>query len=493
MSTTLYEKICTLNEVSPVSHPIVLSHFSEADKFIEMEKSVRLTAAMNVLMEMMLSDVKVNTIDKHLIDGYIAKIDEVLGLQIDEILHHPNFQALESTWRSIKYLVDRTDFKSNIQLDVIDVPKETLQEDFADVSDVTQSGLYKHVYVQEYDTPGGEPYSTIVSNYEFDSGAQDIMLLRDISKVAAAGHLPFLGSIGAKFFLKDNLDEVMRIEDMENYMDRTEFIRWNGFRDSEDSRYVGLTFPRFLVRLPYGNDNPIKAFGYRETVNSQKSDKFLWGNAAFALAANLSHSFKHNGWLVNIRGPQSGGKVENLLLHQYDSGRGLLTKIPSESLISETRELAFANLGFIPLSYYKNSDYACFFSANSTQRPRLYENKDATANSRINARLPYIFLASRIGHYLKVLQRENIGAVKDKNVLARELNEWLQNLVTEMDGSDPEVVARYPLREGSIKVEPIEGNIGYYRVSLFIKPHFQVEGVDVRLSLVGKMPAGLEE
>jgi type VI secretion system protein ImpC len=490
VSKNVYEQLCESVDVTPIDGLLNLNSFSEVENFAELDQNQRLTAAINVLLDLSKGQSTVVKIDKVLLDSYIAKIDHMLSEQLDEILHAPEFQTLESTWCGLKYLVDRTDFKSNIRIDLIDVDKESLREDFSDAPDVTQSGLYKHIYVQEYDTPGGEPYSSIVSGYEFDSGNNDVALLRDLSKVAAAAHCPFLGSVGAKFFGKSSLEEVMKIDDIDNYMERAEFIRWNGFRETEDARYVGLTFPRFLLRLPYGTDSPVRSFHYEEKTNSKDHEKFLWGSAAFAMAANMCQSFKQNGWLVNIRGPQAGGKVENLLLHQYDAGRGLQTKIPSESLISETRELAFANLGFIPLSYYKNSDYACFFSANSVQRPAVYVSKDATANSRINARLPYIFLSSRIGHYLKVLQRENIGSVKDKAVLARELNEWLQTLVTEMDGSDPEVVARYPLREGAINVESIEDNVGYYRVSMFIKPHFQIEGVDIRLSLVGKLPTG---
>jgi type VI secretion system protein ImpC len=481
--------LCEAIDATPVSKTIELTRFSQAEQLADVDANQRLAAAIKVLLQLNQDEKAIGKIDRVLLDSYINQIDQVLGQQLDEILHDKCFQQLESTWTGLKYLVDRTDSKANSRIDLLDATKEQLNDDFQDAPEITQSGLYKHLYIQEYDTPGGEPYASMVSNYEFDSSNQDIGLLHNISKVASSAHCPFLGSVGSTFFHKISLDEVMKIEDISNYMERAEFMKWNGFRDSEDARYVGLTFPRFLLRLPYGDDNPVKSFQYHEQANARDHEKFLWGSAAFALAANMAASFKHNGWLVNIRGPQAGGKVENLLLHQFDAGRGLQTKIPSEALISETRELEFANLGFIPLSYYKNSDYACFFSANSAQRPQLYNTKEATANSRINTRLPYIFLASRIGHYLKVLQRENIGAAKDKNVLSRELNEWLRTLVTEMDGSNPDVIARYPLREGSVIVEEMEDNLGYYRMSLMVKPHFQIEGIDVKLSLVGKMPA----
>lgn len=489
---SLYERLCETADITPASSQIDLMAFSDVANLAEVSANDRLSASLQVLLNFVSQDNKVNRIDKVLLDNYIAKIDDMLSGQLDKILHNEKVQKLESTWRGLKYLVDRTDFKSNIEIDLLDVDKAALQEDFEDAPDVTHSGLYKHIYVQEYDTPGGKPFSAIISDFEFDHGNGDVNLLRDLSKVAASAHCPFLGSVGAKFFGKKSLNDVMKIDDIGNYMERAEFIRWNSFRDTEDSRYVSLTFPRFLLRLPYGANNPVRSFCYEERANSAKHENFLWGSAVYAFAANMCASFKDNGWLVNIRGPRAGGKVENLPLHQFDAGRGLQTKVPSESIISETREMEFANLGFIPLSYYKNSDYACFFSANSTQRAKLYNTPEATANSRINARMPYIFLASRIGHYLKVLQRENIGSVKDKKILEKELNSWLQTLVTTMNDPGPELMATHPLQEGAVRVEEIPDNIGYYRVSMYIQPHFQIEGVDVRLSLVGQMPAAVE-
>ncbi|MGB1465645.1 MAG: type VI secretion system contractile sheath large subunit, partial [Alcanivorax nanhaiticus] len=237
---------------------------------------------------------------------------------------------------------------------------------------------------------------------------------------------------------------------------------------------------------------PVRLFNYQEDVAGQDHEKYLWGNATFAFASNMARSFKQYGWTVNIRGPEAGGKLENLPLHHYDVGRGTQAKIPTEILISETKELDFAEEGFIPLSFYKNSDYACFFSANSAQKPAEYTTKEATANSRINSRLPYIFLVSRLAHYLKVLQRENIGASKSRQELENELNDWLQGLVTKMNNPDPELVANFPLQDGFVRVHDIPENPGYYRVDMAVMPHFQIEGVDVRLSLVSQLPAGKE-
>lgn len=485
----LYQKLCNLVEIQPVAGNITLVPFSEAHKMAERNKSERLTAAIQVFIDKVIDfDEPIHRVDKLLIDRFICEIDEMMGSILDGILHHEAFLKLESTWRGLHYLVEHTDFQANTKVQLLDVDKETLRDDFLDVSSVTQSGLYRHVYVDEYDTPGGKPISAILSDYEFDSNHDDITLLNQIAHVAAASHSPFLGSVGPKFFNKHSMDEVSRIIDLKDHMDRPEFIRWNCFRDNEDSRYIGLLLPNFLLRLPYGESNVVRGFCYQEKVNQGGGDSFCFGKPIFPFGANLIRSFKNHGWTVSIRGPEAGGKVENLPLHQYDMGRGFELKIPTEILIPETRELEFSELGFIPLSYYKDSNFACFFSANSVHRPKLYDSKIATANSRINSRLPYIFLAARLGHYLKVLQRENIGGAKDQVTLEKELNQWISGLVTEMPNPGLDLLANRPLRDGKVVVEVIPDNPGFYRVNLFATPHFQVEGIDVRLSLVSKMP-----
>ena len=484
-----YERLCDLVHVSPIKDKIQIDTYRDVNKMAEVELNERLTAALSVFLDIASADETITEkIDKTLLDQYIGKIDEIIGSQLDAVLHHPKFQEVESAWRGLKFLIDRCDFRSNIKVELLDVSKDALQTDFEDSPETLQSGLYRHIYTQEYDTPGGEPITAMVSNFEFRREAPDIGLLNEISRVAAAAHCPFLGSVGTRFFDKEKIEEVPKIQDVSSYMERAEYIRWKSFRDSEDSRYVGLVMPRFLLRHPYGDENPVRGFQYTEDVKREGHENYLWGNATFAFAANMAESFKRHGWTVNIRGPEAGGKVENLPIHHYDVGKGKQAKIPTEVIISETQEVAFADQGFIPLSYYKNSDYACFFSANSTQKPTEYATVDATANSRINSRLPYIFLVSRISHYLKVLQRENIGSSKTRQELENELNEWLQGLVTKMTNPDEALIATHPLKDAEIKVEEIPENPGYYKVSLFVVPHFQIEGVDVRLSLVAKMP-----
>lgn len=455
---------------------------------VEATKS-KLSQALNLLIHSVVRPgEEVERVDKALIDGVIAELDRKISAQVNEILHHEDFQTLESAWRGLKFVVDKTNFRRNIKIEVLNVSKEELALDFEDVPEPIQSGLFKHIYVQEYDQPGGQPIGAIIGNYEFENRPPDIALLRNLSKIAAACHAPFIGGVGAKFFGK-NIEEIPRLPDMAPIFDQTEYASWRGFRDSEDSRYVGLTFPRFLLRLPYGQETvPVKSFHFEEEAGGENHSKYLWGNASFAFATTLTRSFGDHGWCVNIRGPQSGGLVEDLPLHHYEAAGETATKIPTEILISDRREFELAELGFIPLSFYKNNDFACFFSANSTQKPKKYLTDDATANSRLSARLPYLFLVSRLAHYLKVIQRENIGAAKEKDELQRELEDWINTLVTEMKDPHPDLKARHPLSAASIKVTDIADNPGFYNVEMLVRPHFQIEGVDVSLSLVSRLP-----
>lgn len=489
-ANSVYQSLFNKINLNPVAKAQDMDKYEDNDTLSESSPDERVTMAVNILLKLIEdSSQKIEKLDKHLLDYHISQIDQRLSRQLDAIMHHPEFQEIESTWRGLKFLVDRTDFRRNVKIELLDVSKDDLRQDFEDAPEINQTGFYHHTYIQEYDTPGGEPLGVTISNYEFDRGAQDIALLRNVSKVAAAAHMPFLASVGPKFFGKENMEEVAAIKDIANYFDRAEYTKWNSFRETDDSRYIGLTLPRVLARLPYGPETvPVRSFNYIEDVKGPDHDRYLWANASFAFAANMVQSFISNGWCVQIRGPQAGGLVEDLPIHLYDLGTGNQMKIPTEVLIPETREFEFANLGFIPLSFYKNRDYACFFSANSTQKPAIYETKEATANSRINSRLPYIFLLSRIAHYLKVIQRENIGATKDRRVLELELNKWINNLVTEMTDPSDEVQASHPLRQAQVIVEDIEDNPGFFRVKTFLVPHFQIEGMDINLSMVSQMP-----
>ena len=478
--------------LSVPDHAVDISGFKNAEVLAESKANERIGAALAFFVDSVLRTTKtVDRIDKAVLDNQIAEIDRKISSQLDEVLHHPNFQKMEAAWRSLKFLVDRTDFRKNVKIDLLDVSKDELAEDFEDSPETIQSGLYKHVYTDEYDTPGGEPYGAMIASFEFDSSAPDIGLLQEVSKVAASCHCPFISSAGSNFFKKGKIQDLPKVDDLKTFMERSDFLRWNSFRQTEDARYVGLVLPRFELRLPYGPDTvPVKEFNYTESVKGDEHDKYLWGNAAFAFAANMVRSFADNGWCVQIRGPESGGKVEDLPIHLYDVGKGQQMKIPTEILIPETREFEFAQEGFIPLSFYKNRNYACFFSANSCQKPLETDDKNVTANMRINSRLPYIFLVSRIAHYLKVIQRENIGSTKSKMVLQDELNRWIKSLVTEMNDPGPELIATHPLKAAEVTVSEVEDNPGFFSVSLAVTPHFQIEGIDINLSLVSQMPKG---
>jgi len=471
------------------SEQIDISAFGDVDAITKQSKGAIVAAGLRVFLDAAEAlDQPLDHVDKTLLDAMIADLDDRISAKLNDVMHHPTFQQLESSWRGLKMLVDRTDFRRNVRIELLNASKDALRTSFEDAPELVQSDLYERVYRRSYDQPGAFPYSAMVSSYEFENTPGDVALLEQVSKVAASAHCPFIGAVGPKFFGKSTMEEWRKIPDLKEYMRGIDFTKWNSFRDTEESRYVGLVFPRFLLRLPYGADAvPVRAFNYTENVGAADSN-YLWGNASFAFASNMSRAFAENGWCVQIRGPESGGKVENLPVHLYDVGRGKQMKIPTELLFDETLELTCANHGFIVLSQYENRDFACFFSANSAQRPVEYDTPTATANSRINARLPYIFLASRMGHFLKVMQRETIGGTKDRATIEGELNRWLKALITETPNPSEEVVAKHPLRAGQVTVHDIEENPGFYRVAMSIMPHFQIEGMDITLSLVGKMP-----
>ena len=489
-NSNVYESLCSKINVKPVGAARSIEPYRHNELLSGASADGRIAPAIGAFLKLLGdADEPLDRLDSSLLDFHIGRIDEQISRQLDAVMHTPEFQALEGRWRGTKFDIDHTDFRRNVRIELLDLSKEVLMQDFEDTPEIIQSGLYHHAYIDEYDTPGGQPISALISDYEFTNSSQDIALLRDISKVAAAAQMPFIGSVGPRFFGKETMEEVAAIQDITDYFDRAEFIKWRSFRDTDDARYVGLTMPRVLGRLPYCPDmTPVHGFSYQEDVKGPKHDRYLWISASFAFAANMVRSFMQNGWCVQIRGPQAGGKVEDLPLHPYDLGAGSQPKIPAEVLIPETREFEFANLGFIPLSFYKNQDFACFFSANSAQRPMSFETREASANSRINGRLPYIFLLSRIAHYLKLIQRENIGTTKDRRLLELELNTWIKSLVTEMKDPTDELQSSHPLREAKVIVEDIEDNPGFFRIKLFIVPHFQIEGMDIGLSLVSQMP-----
>lgn len=430
-------------------------------------------------------------VDKAFVDALIAEIDVKLSRQIDEILHHPTFQKLESAWRGLKFVIDRCDFRENIKVEMLNCSKEDLLADFEDAPEVPKSGLYKLVYSAEFGQFGGKPFGAIIANYEFGPSPQDIALLQKCAAVAAMSHAPFIAAAGPQFFgLKDFLG-LPNLKDLKALFEGPQYTKWNAFRETEDARYVGLVMPRFLLRLPFGaNTVPVKAFNYEEDVIG-KHEAYCWGNATFAFATRLADSFAKYRWCPNIIGPQAGGTVENLPLHQYEAMGEIQTKVPTEIMLTERREFELSEEGFIGLTFRKDSDNACFFSANSAQKPKFFgqseEGRAAEMNYRLGTQLPYMFIMCRIAHYLKVLQREQIGTWKERADLERELNQWIGQYVADQDVVSASVRGRRPLRQAKITVSEVPGNAGWYKVDMQVRPHFKYMGAFFTLSLVGKL------
>ena len=433
----------------------------------------------------------VDKVTKAVVDEMIAEIDKTLSLQVDEILHNKDVQKVESSWRSLKFLVDRTDFRENIKIEILNASKEDLLEDFEDAPEIPKSGLYKTAYTAEYGQFGGQPYGVMIGNYDFGPGPQDMKLLQNIASVAAMSHAPFVAAAGPQFFGVEDFNALPQLKDLKSIFEGPRYTKWQSFRESEDARYVGLTVPRFVLRLPYGQETkPVKTFNYEEDVSGSHED-YLWGNTAFTFASNLAKSFAQYRWCANIIGPQGGGAVEDLELHQYESMGAIQTKIPTEILISERREYELAEEGFMALTMRKGSDNAAFFSANSAQKPKFFgigkEGKEAELNYKLGTQLPYMFITNRLAHYLKVIQRENIGTWKERTDLENELNKWISQYVTEMENPAPGVRSKRPLREAHVSVEDVAGEPGWYRVGLQVRPHFKYMGAFFTLSLVGKL------
>ena len=430
-------------------------------------------------------------VKKAMVDRMIAEIDAKLSRQMDEILHNAEFQALESSWRGLKLLVDRTNFRENIKLEIINASKQDLLDDFEDSPEIVQSGLYKHIYTAEYGQFGGQPVGALIANYFFDPSAPDVKTLQYVASVASMSHAPFIAAAGPKFFGLESFTGLPDLKDLKDHFEGPQFAKWQSFREQEDARYVGLTVPRFLLRNPYDpEDNPVKTFVYKENV-ANSHEHYLWGNTAYAFASRLTDSFAKFRWCPNIIGPQSGGAVEDLPLHHFESMGEIETKIPTEVLVSDRREYELAEEGFIALTMRKGSDNAAFFSANSAQKPKFFgiseEGKTAELNYKLGTQLPYMFIINRLAHYLKVLQREQIGAWKERTDLELELNKWIRQFVADQENPSSEVRSRRPLRAAQVIVSDVDGEPGWYRVSLTVRPHFKYMGADFTLSLVGKL------
>lgn len=430
-------------------------------------------------------------VDKAGVDAMIAELDKKLSAQVNEVLHHPEVQKLESAWRSLRFVIEKVDFRENIKVEMLSVDRDTLQSDLEDSPDLTKSGFYRLVYSNEYGVFGGKPYGVMNMNYDFGPGPQDVELLRKLAAVASMAHCPVVANASPKFFGDESFKNLPTLKDLKSIFEGPQYARWNGFRESEDARYVGLAMPRFLLRLPYGEKTiPVKSFNFNEDV-VDRHDRYLWGHASNALVTRIADSFGKYRWAPNIIGPQSGGTVENLPLHQYEAMGEVQTKVPTEVQLTERREFELSEEGFIGLTFRKDADNACFFSANSVQKPKTFgstaQGKTAETNFRLGTQLPYMFIMTRLAHYIKVLQREQIGSWKDRAQLQKELNDWIGQYVVDMENPGPDVRSRRPLRQAEVTVEDVEGQPGWYRCSLKVRPHFKYMGASFTLSLVGKL------
>ncbi len=426
-----------------------------------------------------------------MINARIAQIDHLLSIQLNEILHHPQFQKLEGTWRGVKYLLSQSETSDKLKIKLFNANKKELLRDLQRAPEFDQSALFKKVYEEEYGMFGGAPFAALVGDYEFGRGPEDIELLERVSQVAAAAHAPFLSAATPELFNLESFTQLDAPRDLAKIFDTTEYAKWKSFRQSEDSRYVGLTLPHVLVRQPYGKDGvTIEGFAYEEGVDGTDHSKYLWGNAAYALGARLTNAFALHGWCAAIRGVEGGGLVEGLPVHNFYTDEGdVALKCPTEVPITDRREKELADLGFIPLVHCKGTDYAAFFSVQSAQKSKLYDKDAANANARLSTQLPYIFAVSRFAHYLKSMMRDKIGSFMSRTDCEKWLNQWITNYVLPDDSASPHYKAQKPLREAAIQVAEIPGKPGAYRAVAFLRPHFQLDELSVSLRLVAELPA----
>lgn len=437
-------------------------------------------------------DLKKLIINKQVVDDFIAEIDQQLSSQINEILHDKQFQKMESSWRSLWYLINNTEFRQNIRIEMLNTSKDDLLEDFQDCKDWQKSGLFKTVYRDQYNTFGGNPYGLMVSNFDFDQRTPDVELMTEISRVGAVAKCPFLGGVSSRMFGKkeDDFTGLPRMAEMYEIFEQPQYTKWNSFRESDDARYVGLAMPRFLLRKPYTvEDQDVKDFTFEEDVRRETHDRYLWGNASFALAGRMVESFAKYGWYNAIVGPTSGGTVPDLPLHQYEATGQYQTKIPTETLISEDVDVDLCNFGFIPLVMRKGSDNAAFFDAPSAKRvgkfPDTLVGKEDETRARLGMSLPYLMISCRIAHYLKVIWRENMGRVMDAEKMVKEINEWLKQYCRQ-GTLDDKLASKYPLKEIQVTAEPVPGKPGMFKSEIQMIPHFRLKGVEVELSMVGQ-------
>ena len=430
-----------------------------------------------------------------MISARVAQIDHLISIQLNEVLHNAQFQKLESTWRGLKYLLDQSETGTQLKIRVLNASKKDLLRDLQRAPEFDQSAMFKKVYEEEYGLFGGEPFGALVGDYEFSKHPEDLELLEKVSQVAASAHAPFLSAASSELLNMESFTNLDQPRDIGKIFDSTEYAKWKGFRESEDSKYVCLTCPRVLMRLPYGRDTaPVEGFNFEEGVDGTDHSKYLWGNSAFALASKMTQAFATYGWCVAIRGVEGGGLVDGLPSHTFRTDEGdVALKCPTEIAITDRREKELADQCLVSLVHCKGTDKAAFFSIQSCNKPKLYDSDSATANARISAQLPYMMATCRFAHYLKAMMRDKIGGFMSREDAWIFLNRWISKYVTEDDTASPATKAKYPLREARIDVEEVKGKPGVYRAVAYLRPHFQLDELNVSLRLVAELPSAAKK
>lgn len=424
------------------------------------------------------------------LDARIAEIDGLISDQLNEVMHHAEFQKLEASWRGLKYLIMESETSTMLKIKMLNVSKKDLVKDFKSAAEFDQTALFKKIYEEEYGTFGGAPYAALVGDYEFTRHPEDFYLLDEMSHVAASAHAPFVSAASAGLFGLEGFTDIGKPRDLAKIFDTVEYAKWKSFKESEDSRYVGLVLPHVLGRLPYGRDNvPVEDFDFEENVDGRDHSKYLWTSAAYAYAARLTAAFAEFGWLAAIRGVEGGGLVEGLSTHTFKTDDGeVALKCPTEVAITDRTEKVLSDLGFMSLVHCKNTDYAAFFSGQTAQKPKTYNTDSANANARLSTQLPYIFAVSRIAHYMKSIMRDKIGSFASRQNVQDFLNTWIAQYVLLDDSASQEAKAKYPLREARIDVVEVAGKPGVYRAVAFLRPHFQLDELTISLRLVAELP-----
>ncbi|MHC4213634.1 MAG: type VI secretion system contractile sheath large subunit [Planctomycetota bacterium] len=453
-----------------------------------------INVAVQTLAEQALADTALISDDSVAsIEAIIAAIDKKLSDQVNAILHHEDFQALEGSWRGLSHLVNNTETDETLKIRVLNLSRKDLSKTLKKYKGTAwdQSPLFKKLYEEEYGSPGGEPYGCLVGDYYFDHSPPDVEMLNGMAQIAAAAHAPFISASAPSLMNMDSWQELSNPRDLTKIFQTADYAPWRSLRESEDSRYIGLTMPRFLGRLPYGaKTDPVEEFDFEEVTEAGDHSRYLWSNSAYAMATNINRSFKQFGWCASIRGVESGGMVEGLPCHTFptDDG-GVDMKCPAEIGITDRREAELAKNGMMPLSHWKNQDYAVFIGAQSLHNPTEYDDPDATANAKLASRLPYLFATCRFAHFLKCIVRDKIGSFKERGDMQSWLNTWITKYVTSDPNASEEVKAKYPLAAAEVVVDEVEGDPGYYSAKFFLRPHYQLEGLSVSLRLVSKLPS----